>query len=82
VTIEPGKAIASVIDPTYDNLDFSLAHLLADVGDCRASSKEEHLASFMKTRCSQNSKGETQTKRVGGRLQRLFGMLLEERVAC
>jgi hypothetical protein len=44
-----------VIDSTYDYLDFSLAHLLVDVGDYTLLSREQHLTSFMKTWCSQNT---------------------------
>jgi hypothetical protein len=46
--------LLSVIDSTYDNLDFSRAYLLADVGDCSVLTREQHLASFRKTWCSQN----------------------------
>ncbi len=47
--------LLSVIDSTYDNLDFSLAHLLADVGDYKLSSREQHLASFIKMWCPQST---------------------------
>ena len=45
----------SVIDSAYDFLDFSLAQLLADVGDYDPLSREQHLASFMKTWCSHST---------------------------
>jgi hypothetical protein len=44
-----------VIDSTYDHLDFSLAHLLADVADCSHYPTEEQLALFMKAWCSQST---------------------------
>lgn len=47
--------LLSVIDSTYDDLDFSLAHLLADAGDYSLFSREQQLASFVKTWCSQSS---------------------------
>ena len=43
------------IDSTYDHLDFSLAHLLADVGDCEPHSREQQLASFRKMWCSHST---------------------------
>jgi hypothetical protein len=45
------RRLLSVIDFTYDNLDFELAHLLADVGDYTLLSREQHLASFMRMWC-------------------------------
>jgi len=47
--------LLSVIDSTYDNLDFALAHLLADVGDYKLFSREQHLASFIKMWCPQST---------------------------
>jgi hypothetical protein len=37
-----------VLDSTYDPLDFSLAHLLADLGDYEPLSRAQQLASFLK----------------------------------
>jgi hypothetical protein len=47
--------LMSVIDSTYDNLDFTLAHLLADVGDYKLLSRDQHLASFIKMWCPQST---------------------------
>jgi hypothetical protein len=44
-----------IIDSTYDYLDFSLAHLLADVGDYGLWSREQHLAWFMKRWCPEST---------------------------
>ena len=47
--------LLSVSDPTYDKLDFSLAHLLADVGDYQLLSREQRQASFMEMWCPQST---------------------------
>lgn len=47
--------LMSVIDPTYDNLDFLSAHLLADAGDYKLLSREQRQASFIEMWCPQST---------------------------
>lgn len=62
---------------TYDHLDFSLAHLLADVGDFEPLSREQQLASFLSF-WGEASTAQSSATADSGRVQRLLDELVRE----